>query len=238
MSWHAKRTGGYTTDSQEYYDNVWEIYNLLSDNSSSSLLIGDAWRDEAIVGLIANASWESGLNPWRYNSIQAYGLVQFYPHTYYIGGRGVGFAGYAPSTSPSASGDGAQPEDGQAQLLVVDSPTQTKYIANDTRKNKARQLDWAVLEWDSIHAYKMCDDVDEAIQAFLLFYEYPSSNINTLRNEYYTRRGYVDRIYEILGGTPPPPPPPPPPPSRDGKMPLYFYTLKRYRMKKGNIPWQ
>ena len=233
MTWHAKRTGGYDNQSSEYYDNVWEIYNTLTNDF---YLVGDAWSYEAIIGLIANATQESGLNPWRYNGSAAYGLVQFHPPSYYIGGVGTSYSAYAPSTSPTASGDGAQPTDGLAQLQVVDSPSQTKYIANSQRKQKARDLGWSVLEWTSIQDYKICDDIDEAIQAFLLFYEYPSTSLNVLSNQYYLRRSHVDRIVEILGGTPPPPPPPPPPPYHESKgMPLYRYTLKRYKQRKGLI---
>lgn len=227
--WHAKRTGGYSYPEQEYIDNVWEAYYLLSDASTTTPLSGDAWSLYAICGMLGNATAESGLNPWRWNSIGAYGLVQFYPSTYYIGGRGVGKSGYAPSTSPSASGDGANASDGKAQLLVVDDPSGTKYIYNQQRADKARDLDWSVLEWNSINAYKMCDSLEEATQAFLLFYEYPTTDLNELRAEYNTRKGYADTVYQILTGTPPIPPTP----TSRGKMPLYMYTLKRYRMKRG-----
>ena len=233
MTWHAKRKGAYTTSSSEYEDNVWEIYNTLSDDTQ---LMGDAWTYEAIVGLIANASWESGLNPWRYNSIGAYGLVQFYPNTYYIGNRGVAYSGYAPSLNPDLPegdySDGANASDGKAQLLVIDSPTDTKYIVTEAKKQKARDLSWSILEWDSIQAYKMCDDIDEAIQSFLLFYEYPTTDLDELRTEFNNRKSYVARIEEILGGQPPVPPVPP---SEYKGMPLYFYITKRFKRRKGLI---
>ena len=234
MSWHAKRTGPYTTNSTEFKENVLEIYNLLNN---TTYLSGRYWNYEAIVGLLCNIVCESGMNPWRYNSIGAYGLVQFNPASYYIGGRGVGFTGYAPSTSTTATSDGADPSDGMAQCLVVDDPYQTKYLANSIKMNKARQLNWAILEWTSIDDYKLCDDIEQAIQAFLLFYEYPSNSITTLAQEYNNRNSYRQTIIDIIAGVDPPTPEPTPTPSPTplpiaGSSKMIIYTNKRYRIKK------
>ena len=227
MAWHAKRSGGYATDSTEYYDNVWEIYNTLT---TDQYLFGDAWSYEAIVGLLCNIAQECGMNPWAYNSSR-YGLVQFL-FSYYQQ-NGPQYNQYAPSTGPSASGDGAQPTDGIAQLRVIDNPSDTLYLASDVRKQEARMLNWSILEWTDLFSYKICDDVEEAIQAWLLFYEHPATAYDTatLALEYEIRSGFRARIEEILGG----PTPPPPPPTRRDKLPLYYYCIKQFRMKKGLV---
>lgn len=231
MSWHAKRTGGYTSDSQEFADNVLQIYDFLSHDT---YLIGDVWSYEAIVGVLCNMAQESNMNPWIYNGSR-YGLVQF-TFNYYRQ-QGSRYSAYAPSTSPSATSDGAKPSDGQAQLQVIDAPSNTLYLANERRKQLARDLNWSILEWTDLQSYKTCDDIDEAIQAWLLFYEYPESTVAGMQEEFAKRVAYKNRIIEILGGTPPTPPDPPIPPtptSRRG-MPLYFYITKKFKRKKGLI---
>ena len=214
-------------DGEYFINNVWEAYYLLSDDT---MLVGDAWRLEAICGMLGNAYAESHMNPWAWNgsvSDGAYGLVQFHPPSYYIGGRGLDFNGYAPyvPTLPYT----ASPTDGQAQLLVVDSPTQTKYDASNFRKQIGRDLGWSILEWNNIQDFKICDSLEEATQAFLLFYEFPSTSLSELRTEFSNRYRYASTIWEILTGEPPVPPIP----TKKSKMPLYMYTLKRYRHKKG-----
>jgi hypothetical protein len=213
---------------------VWATYNLLSVNT---FLSGQAWKYEAIVGMIANAIWESGMNPWRYNSIGAYGLVQFYPSTYYIGGVGVSKMGYAPSTSPTASGDGADATDGIAQLLVIDDPNNTKWLHSQQRVNLANSLGWNITQYNTIDDFKQITNADEALKAFLIFYEYPSSTVSGMQNEYNNRAPYIQVVEDILNNIPPTPPVPPTPTIRR-KMPLYFYTTKMARYKKGILSWQ
>lgn len=224
MAWHAERTGGFDPSSTAYADNVREIYNVLT---TDQYLFGDRWSYEAIVGLLCNVAQECRMNPWSYNGSR-YGLVQF-TFSYYQQ-NGSQYSHYAPSTGPQASGDGAQATDGIAQLQVIDNPSNTLYLASEVRKQKARDLNWSILEWTDLFSYKICDDIDEAIQAWLLFYEYPESTVEGLRREYNIRKGFQARIEEILGGGPTPPPPPPP---EDDRMSLYFYILKRYKAKKG-----
>lgn len=232
MGWHAKRTGGYASSSTEFEDNVLSIYAVLNE---VSLLEVDVWSYEAIVGLCCNIVQESGMNPWVYNGSR-YGLVQTTFSHYRQYGRDSRY--YAPSLGATSTDDGAQPTDGIAQLQMIDSINGTLYSASSGRKQEARDLDWSILEWNNLNAYKVCDDITEAIQAWLLFYEHPASlgDLTTLQHEYEIRSQNANRIIEIIGGHPIPPiPPVPPTPSRVGKMPLYMYTLKRYRQKKGLI---
>lgn len=226
MGWNAKRTGGYGQNSQEYADNVLAIYSVLTNDY---LLVGDAWSYEAIVGILCNIAQECGMNPWAYNGSR-YGLVQTTFSHYQT--YGSSYPEYAPSTGASASGDGAQPTDGIAQLRMCDSPSGTLYDASSLRLQEARDLGWAILEWDDLSSYKICDDVEQAVQAWLLFYEHPASagDLATLRTEYNTRIAFRTKIEEILGGGPVPPTP-----TTRSKMPLYMYTLKRYRQKKGLV---
>ena len=227
MSWNAKRTGGYDVTDPEFTENVQEIYNILS---TDAYLVGDQWSYEAIVGFLCNVYQECKMNPWVYNGSR-YGLVQFL-FSYYET-NGSSYSNYAPSTSPSATQDDAQPTDGIAQLQVIDSPHNTLYLANQTRMNKARQLGWAILEWDDLQSYKICDDIDQAIQSWLLFYEYPTSTISGLQYEFELRKSFQQAIEDAIGGTPPVPPVPPPHPTTSHKMPLYFYTLKKFKYEKG-----
>ena len=231
--WYAKRTGGYTQNSQEFVDNVWEAYYLLIDSNNLS---GTAWTLEAICGMLGNAYAESGMNPWRYNGTAAYGLVQFNPPSYYIGGAGVSYNGYAPSLDPTLPegdfSDGANASDGRAQLLVVDNPSGTKYSSSGIRWELMEQLDWTLQEWNDIQSFKLCDSLEEATQAFLLFYEFPFNPpyfAQDVRVEYLRRKPYADKVYEVLTGTPPVPPTP----TRHKGMPLYFYMGKKFKQKKG-----
>lgn len=229
MAWNAKRTGGYTADSIEFEENVHEIYNVLSDDS---YLFGDAWSYEAIVGVLCNMSWESqGLNPWVYNGSR-YGLVQS-TFSYYSGQANGRFGFYAPSTGSTASGDGAQPTDGIAQCQVIDYPTDTLYQAYGFRQDVSTMMGWSTLLWDNLSEYKTCNDVDEAIQSWLLYYEWPfntqTPSQSDVQNEYDNRAQFRQRIEEILGGGPGPGPHP----TSTHKMPLYFYIGKKLKHKKG-----
>lgn len=58
--WHAKSIGPYTNLSEEATDNAQEIATILID------VFG--WTLEAAAGAIGNMYYESGLNPWRWES--------------------------------------------------------------------------------------------------------------------------------------------------------------------------
>lgn len=58
--WHAKSIGPYANLSEEATDNAQEIASILID------VFG--WTLEAAAGAIGNMYYESGLNPWRWES--------------------------------------------------------------------------------------------------------------------------------------------------------------------------
>ena len=75
--------------------------------------------------------------------------------------------------------------------------------------------------------------VREASDVVLHEYENPEEQGEDVEIE---RANYGIDIFNTYSGLPPLPPiPPSPHPTRRGKVPLYMYTLKRYRIKKGNI---
>lgn len=224
MAWQATTYQyGYGENDSEYADNVLAIYDVLTHDVN---LEGDAWSYESIVGLLANISVESEMNPWSWNNTR-YGFVQT-TFTYYQtnGSRFNSYDPYIPNQSQGSASDG------KAQIQMVDSNHNTLYSASETRKNLARQLSWAILEWDDLNSYKLCDDVEQAVQAWLLFYETPTIVASELQTEFENRYRRVAKIEEILGHTPPPPPPPP---HHDDGMKLYFYIGKSIRRKKGLI---
>jgi len=222
MSWQATTYQyGYTENDSEYADNVLAIYDVLTHDVN---LEGDAWSYESIVGLLANISVESGMNPWSYNG-NRYGFVQTtFSHYESNGSRFASYDPYIPNVSQGSASDG------KAQIQMVDSNHNTLYNASQQRKDLARQLDWSILEWTDLNSYKICDSIQEAVQAWLLFYEYPSSTVSGLQTEYNNRYNRVAKIEEILEHTPPPPPP-----VTRTRMKLYFYTLKAFKRKKGLI---
>lgn len=63
-------------------------------------------------------------------------------------------------------------------------------------------------------------------------FENPADQSDAVKRQ---RANYSIDIYNTFSGQPPVPPIPPTPPSRRGSMPLYFYTLKKYKQRKGLI---
>ena len=124
MAWHVKTTGGYSQGSTEANENALEI---------CSILRGRGWSDNAIAGVLGNMQYESGLNPWRWESddvlsitdtytiehstSHGYGLTQFTPAGKYIySPYAQGYAEYAPNFSDHTG----NATDGIAQTKFVD----------------------------------------------------------------------------------------------------------------------
>lgn len=221
MPWHAKPSGYYLIGSIEGRDNIDSIAGMLYNT----------WTLEAIAGMIGNMVSESGLNPWRWqndsvsltSNSKGYGLAQFTPAKGYIYDYGVGVSGYSPNLSTSEITSGATPEDGYAQIIVIDQDRAGKYI------NRADKCSYAdISAYPTIASYKTCNDVWLATVAWLFNYEFPRADNRTYQKAL-SRYDNAYAVYQYISGqtptpTPTPPSPPMPPPFKPVKpMPIWLY---------------
>ena len=229
MPWYAKPSGYYSINSDEAKNNMFMIRDYFRS-------VG--WSDIAIAGMLGNVGSESGYNPWRWqgdtvNYSNGYGLVQFTAATYYIGGRGLDFPEYAPNLSTSTTTASASPDDGTAQLKVIEVYHNDKFL---DRRDKCDYADLS--DTYPYSSFKVLDDLWIATVGWLFNYEYPAKKNRTYEKAM-GRYSNSQKCYEIITGstppTPPHPPTPPIPPHVDSGTPLYLYTLKRYKQKKGTI---
>ena len=123
MPWYAKATGGYSTLSVEAMSNALQIYYILTDRG---------WSFNPICGVLGNLQFESGMNPWRwqsdiilnssdpaidYSTTNAYGLFQFTPPGKYLHSP---IARAIPGFRPNYSNSSGDPFDGYSQIVFVD----------------------------------------------------------------------------------------------------------------------
>jgi len=229
MGWYAKPRGGWSTEDNEAQQNMFMISEYLQNNG---------WTMIAIAGLLGNMANESGFNPWRWNSdtvglnTRAYGLVQFYPASYYIGGRGTEsmITNYSPNMSTSSQTAGATPQDGLAQLQVMEIFHSDKFF------NRASYCHYADISGCYPYtAFKTQTDLWLATVGWLFNYEFPAASDREYADAY-SRYQKAIRCYEIITGSPPPEPPDPPvppTPTTRPKPPLFFYCIRKFRQKKG-----
>ena len=138
MAWTAKVSGGYTTGSAESIANAVAIYQELT-------ALGFSYNP--ICAILGNIGYESGYNPWRWQSDyivsttqtsyintqsgHAYGLLQFDAAGRYINNTTA--RGY-PTYGPNFANSPGQVTDGAAQLRFMDQidvqpyPGNTAYI--------------------------------------------------------------------------------------------------------------
>lgn len=126
--WYAKNQGGYLNSSVEANANAVEIANTLYSHG---------WTKQAIAALLGNASYESGLNPWRWGDTQSllwgppsvaqfqgwtpqeaqdhgYGLLQYTRADKYINSTSASL--YAGTYAPNFSDSPGNASDGSAQM--------------------------------------------------------------------------------------------------------------------------
>lgn len=135
MGWHVKATGGYALGSTEAIENAVEIYNVLH---------GFGFEYNAVCAVLGNIGYESGYNPWRWQSDyvvattetyyinnssgHAYGLLQFDTAGRYLNNSTArGYPEYSPNYSNQSGGQ----FDGVAQLKFMnnyDVPINVAYI--------------------------------------------------------------------------------------------------------------
>ena len=211
MTWFAKPSGGYGYASDEGKSNIFEMYAYFKDNG---------YTDEAITGIIANASAESGLNPWRwqgdvYNQNGGYGLFQYTPASQYISDA-VDVPFYSPNLSVTEVTSGATVYDGIAQMDVFHNNRLFKWSGYCWRSY------WDTTEYSELYSvrntiitkygngtslsmeqFSQIDNAYYATFAFLACFEGP------LVPNMSTRYEYAEDIYEIITGERPPAPRPP-----------------------------
>ena len=123
-NWHNKNTGAYSRDSIEAQENVMKMVEVLAP-------LG--WTINAIAALAGNQAYESGFNPWRWesdtvNPSGGYGLFQYTPavgapYGYINNPATAGLTGYQPNYPMGSGGQ----DDGTAQLLAMHNNTLSKY---------------------------------------------------------------------------------------------------------------
>lgn len=126
MPWHVKNTGAYARTSQEALENAQEVYNVLA---------GLGWTLRPVCAALGNIEYESGYNPWRWqsdvvlpvgdprigtiggqNTAHAYGLCQQDPAAKYIYRT---YAQSLPYFGPNYSDRQGSQKDGQPQLQYI-----------------------------------------------------------------------------------------------------------------------
>ena len=134
MAWHTQVSGGYALGSQESIDNAVQIYNVLS---------GFGFGYNAICAVLGNIGYESGYNPWRWQSDyivsttqtsyintssgHAYGLLQFDTAGRYINNTTA--RGY-PEYGPNFANQTGSQFDGIAQLKFLNNIDCQPYPGN------------------------------------------------------------------------------------------------------------
>lgn len=124
MGWHSKPTGGYALVDLEAEENAKQIFYTLHSW---------AWGLGAIAGVLGNLQYESGLNPWRWESDivlrsddididdsynHGYGFFQFTPAGKYChSDDAIDILGFGPNYLDIPGSE----YDGYAQLWFVDS---------------------------------------------------------------------------------------------------------------------
>lgn len=193
MAWHAKAEGAYSQGSTECTENAKEVYNYLS---------AKGWKLNAIAGILGNAYWEGGMNPWRWqnDTVQSttgspwynigYGLWQFTEAGTYINNAKVkANAYYAPNFSDKTG----KATDGIAQCYCIDVDARGGYIPTSKYN-----LTFAQYKVSTLSAYELAT-------VWLFNYE-RSGDRNDPKTQ--KRRGdAANYFYKLLSGETPPTPP-------------------------------
>ena len=236
MAWNAKPSDGYLTSDPEYEENILEINGFLNS---------EGYTLEAQAGVLGNIYAESGLNPWRwqnntYDITLGYGLFQLTPGSGYLDLSSENIPGFAPSHDVNAVDPDAKPEDGWAQLVVMNDDMLTKWNSACWRNY------WDASLYPSIYAdvqtiltdygngssitlaqFKLIDDIDLATLCFLGCFEGPGDPFSDPSNfaSYENRLTYANDIYSLLSGDTPPHPPSPSGGGKIHTMPFYLYFV-------------
>lgn len=219
MTWYAKTYNAYSRDSTEAIANANEIYAILYNRG---------WTLNAVCGLLGNVGYESGYNPWRWQSDNVqptgnspwtnigYGLTQFTPAGKYINDDN---AKNQPGYSPNFSNKAGSVYDGQAQITFINE-----------------YADYYPSEYSSLSYadYKKSTESPATLAKIWLHnYERPGDAGTSVEND---RAQEAEYWYTVLSGEEPPPEPPTPPgpgpgPGERKKSKLIYYLRPTYRMR-------
>lgn len=232
MTWVAKPSGGYSVNSDNWKTNITQIYNTLTSYG---------WTIQAISGACGNFQSESGMNPWRWqddsvsltSDNKGYGICQWTPAKGYIYGYGVGVQDFAPNLSVTSVTSGSSPDDGNAQLYVIDTNKSGKFL------NRTRYCDYAdISSLYPLSNYKQADDLWLATVGWLYHFEFPAKQYRDY-NSALARYNNTIAVYNYLESdnpnppTPPDPPDPPVPPEPSktiSRMKIYEYPNFKRRL--------
>lgn len=134
MAWYAKQQGGYVVLSYDSTTGQGSIISSIAGDANIAaawtVFQSLGWSANAVAAVLGVCSYESGLNPWRWQSDQliastdyynlhtatthGYGLNQFTPAWSYMG-ESQNFPGYAPNFLDQAG----RPSDGTAQIYFI-----------------------------------------------------------------------------------------------------------------------
>lgn len=222
MPFYAKPAGAYSIGSTEGTANINAAYDYLN---SFGYVKG------AVAGMFGNASHESGLNPWRWQSdevsltsdYKGYGLFQFTPAYAYINLTDI--PNHAPNLSVTEQTAGASPDDALAQLYVFVNDNLGKWYSPLWRTYWRSSLYPSLYQQaqNILNTYgdgtsltqaqfKLIDNYQDACLAFLGCYEGPAdTDQNPLDANFQTRLTAAAQVKEVLDGHEPGPGPGPGP---------------------------
>lgn len=212
MAWNAKNYGAYNRSDQEAIDNGQEVLTILYNAG---------WSFAAIAGFWGNVEYESGYNPWRWESDimisstdsynldvsrqHGYGLGQFTPASKYVWNSS---AQSDPDYAPNYSDRAGQPHDGASQVRFIDQ--HADYIP--TSMYPISYADYKVY----------AGFPEDAASIWVRNYERPADPSATEAG----RRACARYWFDLWGGVPPGPTP------TDKKFKLYLYGRNWQRRQR------
>lgn len=222
--WYAKPTGGYSTTSDEAKTNATNIANVLTSQG---------WSVTAIAALLGNATGESGLNPWRWESDYIPSISEFNNWTpQQASSHGYGLFGFTPASNYINANNesrfriyGYSPNFSNSQGNALDGQAQTMYFVETVQQNWTHNLysyyedDFANIGVDiSTFYYATFNEfinaningrdmtLAECVGAFELCYEKPADW--AAANSYQSRVDSANYWYQYFTNEPPTPTPP------------------------------
>lgn len=162
---------------------------------------------EAVCGLVGNIAYESRINPWQEQ----------------VGGNGFGLIQWTPPTDLTNVLGNDPTGSAQCGLIYNEIMDNTSVWGGGSRWIPTTDYPYTGTQYCAL------GDMYLATRAY--FAERERGTWDSLRLE------YTAHYWEVFTGQPhppiPPDPPVPPTPTERRKMPLYFYTLRKARYKKG-----
>ena len=207
LQWCAKLKRGFTEGQEHYIQNLTAMYYGLQPLGFTL---------EAMAGMAGSIMRESGFNPWRWGGDtgdfeSGYGLFMFTPGEGYLYNQtAASIEWFAPSFYVTHLSDRGQPYDGYAQLLTFYNDYLGKWSRTGWKNNwststyateyarRQEILDTWGYDYSetvrrlAIDGFKQIDDLTLATQAFVLWYERPTTPTITIR------LSYAQTAYEYL----------------------------------------